>query len=174
MAQTQWKCLSHRTVHGRVPGPWVALHRAVIQGSWLPGSHTIFTKELQPFSFLPWDAEGAIGRWPGFPLMHTSLLLTLCWQKHSDEASLAAREAGKHCYIPATVLLPLLWLCLVMLRSSAPGSLSTDHLTMLFQVAVNCPCQVRAAAFPLMPWVQLISGCNVQQTVTAEENYYAG
>ena len=66
----------------------------------------------------------------GFPLLHTSLLLTLCWQKHSDEASLAAREARKRCYIPATVLLPLLWLCLVMLRSLA--------LAHSLQITVQC------------------------------------
>ena len=85
--------------------------------------------------------------------------------------TVTVRDAGEGSGIPAPAV--LLLLCLAMLRSLAPGSLSTDHLAMLFQAAANCLRQVRAAALPIIPEVELPLACNSQETVTAEENYHA-
>lgn len=83
-------------------------------------------------------------------LMHASLLLTLCWQKLSCSHS-SCKGSWEMLLCPSTALLPLLRLCPVILRSSAPGTPSTGHLTVLFQAAAKCPCQVRAAVLPLTP-----------------------
>lgn len=114
--------------------------------------------------------EGAEGKGQGFSLPPTALPLTPHWQKRGHMATPAAREAGKGSSIPAAALLLVLWLCLVTLRRLAPGPRSTEHLRGLSLAAAQSLCQVRAAALPLIPEAQLISGCNSQQTAIAEEN----
>lgn len=176
MAQTSRNVfLSHRTVHSRVPGPWVALHHALIQGSRLPGSHTIFTKELQPFSFLPRDVEGAKGKMPRvFPYAHFT-------SAHSPWAKALWRSRTSYKGSQETLLYPSYSSAATLVVVPCHVKELSSRLTLYrspysaFPGSSQVPLPSEGSSLPINALrTANISGYNVQQTVTAEESCYTG
>lgn len=135
IAQTKQKFpFSHIQSRVAVPGQRVALFHTLTQGSRLPGNFPSAQSSSSHCHSCHWLGEGATGNRPGVSLMHTSPLLSLHWQKLSHMASLAAREAGKCCYMQLQLSYSSCG-CALLLCGAEP--LAHPHLTRLFQAAAK-------------------------------------